>query len=216
VRWYLAHARAGSVDEALLQEAFVADLGDLHSLLTEAGLIESVWVVGGLLLAWAREGKPLRHDLRDADFSIRREDFDRLERALPLLADNGFIEHDRYIGNNGLVNEIKLHRNWTTIDFFLVDERDGSFFLHSYGIDDRPTEFLERVPAQPLVPFEFLGKTWLKVQDHDLELSAVYGDWRVPDPHFSFMRQSPCIAERRPWERRNEFVAATRARRRRS
>jgi len=194
----------------------VSDLRQFHALLTQAGAIGSIWVGGGLLLGWAREGGLLRHDLRDGDFFIRREDIDRLERALPLLAEHGFVEVARYIGNNGLLSELKLHRNWANYDFFLVDEHDGYFEMHSYGIDFRPTEFLERVPAQPLVPFEFLGLTWMKVEDHDLELTSIYGNWRVPDPGFSFMRESPCIVQRRPWQHRNEFVAASRARQRSS
>ena len=153
VRSYLARVRAGWVDAEILEESYVSDLRQLHALLTEAGLIDSIWVVGGLLLGWAREGRLLRHDLRDADFFIRRDQFDGLERALPLLAAHGFAEEGRYIGNDGLLSIIKLHRNWTKFDFFLVDQSDGYFEVRSYGIDSRPTEFLERYPAQPLVPF---------------------------------------------------------------
>ena len=58
------------------------------------------------------------------------------------------------------------------------------------------------VPEQETVPFSFLGRTWLKPKDHDLELRMVYGSWksgsvvvvpryplpprirRLPYPHF--------------------------------
>jgi hypothetical protein len=212
VRARLARLREASVDEAALEQAFCADLRLLHDLLTQAGAIDAIWVWSGLLLGWAREGGPLRHDLRDADFCIRRDDIELIEHALPLLESRGFVEESRYIGNEGQLQEIKVRRNWALFEFFLVDERDGFFETRSYGIDHRPTEFVTRVPAQPLVPFELLDRTWLKVDDHDRELCVLYGNWRVPDPGFSFMRQSPSIVERRPWARRKEFVESHRAR----
>jgi hypothetical protein len=43
------------------------------------------------------------------------------------------------------------------------------------------------VPEQETVPFSFLGRTWLKPKDHDLELRTVYGSWKVPDPSWSYL-----------------------------
>lgn len=215
LRTRLYDVRLESVDEATLEESLVSDLQTLHDVLSKAGVIDRIWVWSGLLLGWAREGGLLRHDLRDADFCIRRADIDQLERALPLLKTHGFVEQSRYINNEGSLSEIVFRTNWAMIEFFVVDETDGFFETRAYGIDRKPTEFIVRVPAQPLASFELVGRTWSKVADHDQELSALYGSWRVPDPGFSFMRQSPAIVARRPWKRRKEFVAATRRPRRR-
>jgi hypothetical protein len=55
------------------------------------------------------------------------------------------------------------------------------------------------IPALPLEEFHFLGRYWLKPADHEAELTAIYGDWRTPDPDYDYMR-GPAIIERRPWD----------------
>ena len=45
--------------------------------------------------------------------------------------------------------------------------------------------FRQEIPAQGLAPFDLVGRTWQKVADHEAELTALYGDWRTPDPTWS-------------------------------
>jgi hypothetical protein len=47
--------------------------------------------------------------------------------------------------------------------------------------------------------FEFLGRTWLKVRDHERELTALYGDWRTPQTDWRTDRDSPAVIARRDW-----------------
>jgi hypothetical protein len=54
------------------------------------------------------------------------------------------------------------------------------------------------VPEQAKVPFSFLGRTWLKHEDHELELRSMYGTWEIPDPSWSYW-EAPDIYARRTW-----------------
>ena len=55
------------------------------------------------------------------------------------------------------------------------------------------------IPAQPLEDVAFLGRTWLKTRDHDAELTALYGNWRVPEPGWDYL-SGPAIVEPGPWD----------------
>ena len=54
------------------------------------------------------------------------------------------------------------------------------------------------LPLQPRVAFSFLGRTWQKVADHDVELTAIYGAWRTPFPSWTVL-DSADVVDRRPW-----------------
>jgi hypothetical protein len=53
-------------------------------------------------------------------------------------------------------------------------------------------------PEQATVPFTFLGRTWLKHDDHELELRCLYGAWETPDPSWDYL-DGAAIDARRPW-----------------
>ena len=55
------------------------------------------------------------------------------------------------------------------------------------------------LPAQPLSEVTLIGRRWLKVRDHDAELTANYGDWRTPNPDWDYL-DSPSIVETRRWD----------------
>ena len=55
------------------------------------------------------------------------------------------------------------------------------------------------IPAQPLEEFRFLGRGWLKVRDHDAELTALYGDWRTPCVDWNYL-DGPAIVATGPWD----------------
>ena len=45
----------------------------------------------------------------------------------------------------------------------------------------------------------FLDRTWLKVSDHDAELTANYGDWRTPKSDWNYL-DSPSIVTTESWD----------------
>jgi len=45
-------------------------------------------------------------------------------------------------------------------------------------------ELLNEVPMHGLEELELYGRRFLKPDDHETYLEALYGDWRVPDPDY--------------------------------
>lgn len=173
----------------------------LHDALEQTPIAGRYWMSGGGLIGWAREGRLLGHDARDVDFHYRAEDSDRLESTLPLLAQAGFSVGRRFpnIDPSIPATEWALMQDEANFDFFRIDLVDGHWRSHSYGwLEGAPTQNELSLPAQPLEEFEFLGRYWLKAADHDAELTALYGDWRTPDPHHDYMRNCAIVA-RNPW-----------------
>jgi hypothetical protein len=175
----------------------------LNDVLATTDLAGRYWVFSGLLLGWAREGGILAHDSRDADFGLRRDDLQSLYDAVPVLARAGFRRLFRHVNHEGVVTELTFMRRGAQFEFFCMDPRDGMlvYFMYGYG-PSGPTELEAEAPDQPLVPFEFVGRTWLKPADHDLELTVTYGPWREPDPMFSYLDQ-PNVVRTRPWRARS-------------
>jgi hypothetical protein len=125
---------------------------------------------------------------------------------VPTLVEAGYKPLFRYRGNDGQVTEHSFQRWGAKIEFFRMTHCDDNFRYHVYAVDPndehRHVELLAMIPAQPMEPIEFLGRRWLKPADHERELEAVYGDWRTPDPHWSFL-DDRAIVERRVWEHSN-------------
>jgi hypothetical protein len=182
------------------------DLRRLHDVLADTELDGRYWVWAGLLLGWAREGRLLRHDLRDADFGVLAEDLPRLEAALPALGAAGFRLEERAVANDGRVTFVRFCRRprWhrTVFEFFFFDVVDDQlrYFIHKW-LADRPLEVEFRLPRQELVPFAFLGRTWLRHADAELELAANYGDWRTPQQSWSWFRDDRAFHSSRVWTR---------------
>jgi hypothetical protein len=159
-----------------------------------------VW--GGLLLGWAREGDVLRHDTRDVDFCIHERDLEHLVAHLDAFTSGGYRLWRVYRANDGCVSEIAFRRRFAQFDVFVVrDHEPGWWAYHLFGTDVETTQFTALLPAQPLEPFDFLGCRWMKVADHDRELTELYGSWRVPDPSWDAMRDGRFIG-REPWQNR--------------
>jgi hypothetical protein len=190
------------VPRGVLVRCFEDDLRRLHDALAATGLLEYMWVWSGLLLGWAREGAVLRHDARDADFCVHEQEVDRLVESLGVLDGAGFRLWCVYRANDGHLSEIVLRRRFAHFDFFVVeDAAPGWWSYQLYGTAEGATQFTALLPAQRLEPFDFLGRTWLKVADHDRELTELYGNWRLPNPSWDCMRDGRFIA-REPWHNR--------------
>jgi LicD family len=181
-----------------LTELFIADLRDLHDVLERTALSGHYWVWGGLLLGWAREGALLPHD-DDADFGVTDDDFHRLVSAVPEITKAGFRCDRRFINNDGRVTEAVFIRHGVRFEFFRMFPDAGRLRYFMYSDERGEAIQLEAsVPDQATVPFSFLGRSWLKHEDHELELSSMYGAWEIPDPSWSYLNGSD-IDARRPW-----------------
>lgn len=180
----------------------VGHLQLFNDVLAASPLAGRAWVWGGLLIGWARERNVLLHDALDADFAVLEEDVDRLEATIPLLVEHGFEPLARYPGRYAPTTEWTFSRGDARVEFFRFDRVADHFRFHVYcghGGQEPALDLVHQVPAQPLEAFQFLGRTWLKARDHDLELRTLYGDWRTPDPDWNY-RHNRAIVDRRPWD----------------
>ena len=115
-------------------------------------------------------------------------DFDRLVNAVPTLIRAGFRCDRRYANNDGQVTELTFVRHGVRFEFFRMFPVDGRLRYFMYTIKlNGITELEAVVPDQAKAPFSFLGRDWLKVHDHELELRSIYGSWKIPDPSWAYV-----------------------------
>lgn len=209
------------VSDAMLR-TFAADLRRLHDALSGTELAGHYWVWSGLLLGWAREGGLLERADVDGDFAVCSEDWAKLEAAIPAIVRAGFRRDRRCRNNAGEVTELTFLRHGARFEFFRF-ETAGTRYRHIFyggggsiattarfvisGEQAVPArvEVEAQLPRQELVPFEFLGRRWLKVADHELELSQLYGDWRTPDPSWSYLEDTGGVVRRSEWTNNAEY-----------
>jgi len=171
-----------------LVRRFISDLQDLNDALRNTELEGYYWVWSGLLLGWAREGAVLPHDCLDADFGVADCDFYRLVGAVPAIVRAGFRCDRRFISSTGQVTELTFIRHGARFEFFRMFPVDGRLHYYMFNIRLKGiTEVEASLPEQQMVPFLFVGRTWLKPKDHELELRSVYGSWELPDPSWSYL-----------------------------
>ena len=194
-------ARRIAVLRSRLGDLFIADLQKLNDVLARTELHDHYWVWSGLLLGWAREGRVLAHDTLDADFAVLDEDFPRLIRAVPMLMESGFKCDRRFVNNSGDVTELTLMRHGARFEFFRMFPIADRLRYYMYAdLKSGPIEVEASLPAQKTVTFRFLNRNWLKHEDHELELRSTYGEWKIPDPSWSYL-DGPDIETRRAWLR---------------
>lgn len=188
-----------SPSNRLFARRFIRDLRQLHDVLAETEISGRYWMWAGMLLGWAREGAPIAHD-RDADFAILPEDLPRLINALPALRRAGFKPHLEFHNNEGNVTELALRCHRTKFEFFIFEPVDDMLRYFVYGWPPNSLVELEgRIPAQKLVPFEFLGRTWLRHDDFERELTWMYGDWHTPKKDWNYLSDDLAIVSRQVW-----------------
>jgi len=181
---------------------FQRNLVELHDTLQDSPLADRYWIFGGLLVGWAREGRILPHDSRDADLGFLREDRENFLASAPLLMAAGFRPLYRYSNNQGEPLEYSFAKDGARFDFF-EHERQNGFLRYSVFGSGRAggpgVELIRQIPAQPLAPMQFLGRTWQKPADHAAYLESIYGDWMEPDPTYTCLRDDPTIVETCSW-----------------
>ncbi len=187
------------VSDRYFTRHFIPDLRQLHDTLGDTGFSERYWIWAGMLLGWAREGSLLAHD-RDADFALLPVDLPGLMRAVPALRQAGFKPLHQFRNNKGQVTELTFRRHSARFEFFVFEPVDGMLRYNVYGWPpDHLVEVEARVPDQELVPFEFLGRTWLRHADYERELECMYGDWRTPQRKWDYLEDDRATVSRRPW-----------------
>ena len=188
-----------SIDERIRTRVFVRDLQLLNDVLTRTPCADRYWVWSGLLLGWAREGRVLPHDRWDADFGYAEEDEELMLVGIETLIEAGFRRGFCHRDNAGAAAEYTLIRHGARFDFFRMSPVASEWEYHVYGSEQWvPVQVTARLPRQPFVPFHFLERSWKKSADHDLELTALYGDWRTPDTKWSYL-DSGGITKREEW-----------------
>ncbi len=131
-------------------------------MLAAAGFDGRYAVCGGMLLGWAREGRLLPDDMRDADFVFDAADAPAFAAAVPMLARAGFAPTTRFRNNDGDPAEYRFKRNGAKFEFFVVWNVGERTQYYMFAGDDELV--CERL-RQPNVPFEFLSRRWLKPKD---------------------------------------------------
>ena len=176
----------------------------LHDTLRASPIADRYWVVGGLLLGWAREGRMLWHEPQDGDFGYFHEDRERLLASAPRLIEAGFTASRRITGNNGDPAAFVFEKDWAAFEFAEYRRTGDGFRASNFGQrlwvnETVPIEMVCQVPAFDLAPMEFLGRTWLKPADHDAYLRSVYGQWKKRDYAYDYSRDDRSIVEIHPW-----------------
>jgi hypothetical protein len=183
----------------LFVRRFVPDLQRLHDVLEETDLSGHYWIRAGMLLGWAREGTLLAHD-RDADFGVLAEDLPRLLGAISALRRAGFRPLMRFRNNERQTVELTFIRHGTKFEFFILEPVDDQLRYFVFGWHpDHLFQIEKRLPAQGLVPFDFLDRKWLRPDDFELELRCMYGDWRIPKRDWNYLRDARNEVNRQPW-----------------
>lgn len=186
---------------AVMTGLFARDLRRLNDVLRTTPLEGSYWVWSGLLLGWAREGRILSHDDMDADFAVADADWGRLEDAVAALEAGGFLGVRRFRDQRGATTELIFRRHGARFEFCRL-RPDGDMMRYDiYGrYRGTPTAVEKVVPRCGTEPFTFLDRQWRKVRDHERELTFMYGEWRVPDTHWSYMAPRDDELGRTPWD----------------
>jgi hypothetical protein len=167
-------------------------------------MAERYWVIGGLLIGWAREGRVLPHDSQDGDFGILQQDREAFLRSVPALVAAGFEPLARYLDNRGIPVEYALRKDGARFDFFLHEPVGDHLRCTFFGVspgpgDPRPIEMISQFPHYGLAPMDFLGRAWLKPEDHEEFLTAEYGDWRSRRPAFDHRTDDRSVIQVNWW-----------------
>jgi hypothetical protein len=185
------------------REIFADDLRRLNDALSETAFAHSYWVWGGMLLGWAREGRLLESDLFDADCAFVAGE-PSFEQAVQALVTAGFEPRARFCTNQGEPYEWRFVANDAQFEFFAMTPINGRFRYQIATFQGPalapPNIARAEIAAQRRVPFAFLDRTWLKSEDHEQELTAIYDDWRTPHPEHWWMTDR-AIVSREPWYR---------------
>lgn len=181
----------------------------LHDTLACTGFGDKYWTIMGLLLGCMRDGVPIAWD-RDADFGFLERDLPEFLAAVGELRRQGFSPCRLQINNDGRITKWALRYQAVKFEFFMFEERDDRLRWH-YHSSKAGLEIVNEIAAHGLDEFELYGRRWLKPDDTDAYLTALYGDWRTPDPNYVYWRDCGVSIDRQPWigRRRRSWAGTT-------
>jgi hypothetical protein len=192
---------------AIRRRLFVENLRMLNDVLAASPLAGAYWISGGLLLGYARRADVLDEDLADADFGFLSEDRPRFFASVDAMCRAGFRPLWRWRAVDGRVREWVFDRPGARFEFIEHDltppwlRHKGFFSLPAQSPDLFECDLV--LPWSPRVSVWFLDRWWRKPEDHERELTALYGRFDLPDEEFRSRswctgRDSPAIVARRP------------------
>lgn len=183
-------------------QRFKRNLQLLHEVLATTDLSERYFVWGDLLLGWARDGQILPHNCHAADFGYFRADRQLWLQAIPSLVQAGFQPDSRWTNSAGTITEYVFTKDGTRFAFRELHQEGDTARYWVYALTSVKKAWLELVGVVPLRAFthrRFLGRTWRIPDDHATLLTAVYGDWRTPNPYYDFVHDEKSIVKRTLW-----------------
>jgi len=179
-------------------ELFLENLGLFNDVLAASPLAGHCHLIGGMLLGMVRDGRPLPGDL-DVDVFFLQERLGDLPKTVSLLTAAGFEPKGRLYANDGGLVEYTLAKDGAKFEFFCCRRLGGGllqYFVFTFGRNGEQLE--KRYLDVEHVPVPFLDREWLVPVDTDAALSFMYGDWRTPDPDWSWCND-PKIVSRERW-----------------
>jgi SAM-dependent methyltransferase len=182
------------------RDLLVANLQLLNDTLATTPIAGRTWIFGGLHLGIVREGGIMLHDTKDVDFAFLGEDVERLGASFPALIEAGFTPHFRFPGLAGEATEFSFIKDDAKFEFFRLDRVGDELIFHHYGqLPDRSIRNRCAIPAQPLAELRLADRTWLAARDADVELTALFDDWRTPNPDWNYL-EGPSVRETSVWD----------------
>jgi SAM-dependent methyltransferase len=182
------------------RDLLAANLQLLSDTLATTPIAGRTWIFGGLHLGLVREGGIMLHDTKDVDFAFLGEDVERLEASFPALIEAGFTPHFRFPGLTGEATEYSFIKDDAKFEFFRLDRVGDELVFHHYGqLPDRSIRNRCAIPAQPLTELRLAGRTWLAARDADVELTALFNDWRTPNADWNYL-EGPSVRETSVWD----------------
>ena len=155
------------------------------------------WLDGGLLLGWASIGDILAYGTEDVELGFRAGDYPKLVASVDRLDAAGFRLAGVVRDNTGEAVGLDFDKDGTRFHFVKFSPERGHYVCRR--IVAAPLQVTFERPQLPLEEVQFLGRSWLKPADHDLALTAIYGDWRASQEQWRAERDSPSLVAREDW-----------------
>ena len=164
----------------------------VNKILRDTGV--SNFIISGTLLGCMRDGRIFEHD-KDFDIGVMGWE-SQFDVAAALLKSGRFMFNPRDLRGHQLflLPVFDLKTGYDFDIFFFHDK--GDHYLH--GIDSRGGYTINfKFSKFELIEHKFLGDNFLIPDQYDKMLSENYGnDWRIPDPNYSVLLQSPALMEK--------------------
>jgi len=181
-----------------LPERRARGLAHLFDVLAVTGFQRKYWMVMGLLLGCMRDGGPIPWD-RDADFGFLERDLPAFMDAFEKLKRKGFSPCRLQVNNDGRITKWAVRREGLKFEFYLFEQRGDRLRWHFHHGREPRLEIVNEIAVHGLDEFELYGRRWLKPDNAEACLAALYGDWRTPDSNYVYWRDCAATVDRYPW-----------------